>query len=101
MEITRTQQLYFLPLGLLPGILAFLKIITPAQAGCIVLLAFILSRRHANALQKKFERETAEAEKAAKEEAERFASLPSKQRKAILRARARDQAQEGSGEGDS
>lgn len=96
------QQLGFLAIGAIPGILAFFKLVTPVQAGFFVMLLYIFSRRHANEVQKRFEKKKSAEEEAVREEAEKFARLPSKKRKAILKARAREQAnqQEDNGEGD-
>lgn len=58
------QQLWLLALAVFPGVLALLKLISPVQAGFVVMFAFVLSRRHANALQKQWEAEDAERKKA-------------------------------------
>lgn len=63
------QQLWLVALAVFPGILALLKVISPVQAGLVVMLAFVLSRRHANALQKQFEAEEAERKRAAEQAA--------------------------------
>eukprot|EP00271_Cylindrocystis_brebissonii_P015966 TRINITY_DN3906_c0_g1_i1.p2 TRINITY_DN3906_c0_g1~~TRINITY_DN3906_c0_g1_i1.p2 ORF type:complete len:108 (+),score=26.70 TRINITY_DN3906_c0_g1_i1:830-1153(+) len=80
---TKSQQWYLLPMAIAPGILAYLKLVTPIQAGFIVMLAYIVSRRHANALQAQFEEKQREEEARKQIEEEAYAKLPAKKRKNI------------------
>ncbi|KAL2631019.1 hypothetical protein R1flu_015705 [Riccia fluitans] len=54
-KLHRSQQLIFLLLGFIPGVLAVMQILTPGQAAIGLVLLFFFSRRHANALQRQFE----------------------------------------------
>lgn len=60
------RQFILLIVGLFPGILAAAKIISGGQATLFLIILFIISRRFANATQKKFELE--EAERVAREQ---------------------------------
>ncbi|GJP31660.1 hypothetical protein CLOM_g14719 [Closterium sp. NIES-68] len=95
MEVTRSQQWKYVLLAVAPGALALLRLISPVQACCLVVLAYILSRRHANEIQRQWERAQAAKEAQRKAEEEAFAALPARKRKAIERARAKESASAG------
>lgn len=68
---TRNRQLILLILGLFPGLLAYAKIISGAQATLALIILFVISRRFASVQQKQFELE--EADRIAEEQ--RLAAL--------------------------
>lgn len=72
-------------LAVAPGIMAFYKLVSPVQAGFLVMLAYVISRRHANEIHRQWERKEEEAAAKKKEEEERLLALPSKKRKNIVK----------------
>ena len=83
MDMLYIYQLLLIPLAVGPGILAFLKIVSPTQAACLVLLAYVLSRRIDNESQKRLAEKKRLEEEKVKQEQEEIAKLPSKRRKNI------------------
>ncbi|CAI5472949.1 unnamed protein product [Closterium sp. Yama58-4] len=92
MEVKRSQQWKYVVLAVVPGVLALLRLISPVQASCLVMLAYILSRRHANEIQRQWDRAQAAKEAQRRAEEEALAALPARKRKAIQRARAKEAA---------
>ncbi|CAI5485293.1 unnamed protein product [Closterium sp. Naga37s-1] len=90
MEVKRSQQWKYVLLAVVPGVLALLRLISPVQASCLVMLAYILSRRHSNEIQRQWDRAQAAKEAQRKAEEEALAALPARKRKAIQRARAKE-----------
>lgn len=94
-ELDKAQYVTFLILGLFPGVLYLLKLISPQQATLVVLLTYFMSRLYTGRLQKQFE-EQQQKEKAAEEEKRRqeeeaLAAFPAKKRKNILKGMAKKQ----------
>ncbi|CAI5534179.1 unnamed protein product [Closterium sp. Naga37s-1] len=92
MEVKRSQQWKYVLLAAMGGVLALLRLISPVQASCLVMLAYILSRRHSNEIQRQWERAQAAKEAQRRAEEEALAALPARKRKAIQRARAKEAA---------
>ncbi len=82
-------QLLLIPVAIIPGILVVFGVVTPVQAACLVLLAYILSRRIDNAAQKKLEEDRKKEEDRRKREEEAIARLPAKKRKNVEKGIAR------------
>ncbi|CAI7857048.1 unnamed protein product [Closterium sp. NIES-53] len=101
MEVKRSQQWKYVLLAAVPGVLALLRLISPVQASCLVMLAYILSRRHSNEIQSQWDRAQAAKEASRRAEEEALAALPARKRKAIQRARAKEAASAEQAGGDA
>lgn len=93
----RGQQLWLAVASLVPGLLVYQQTVNPVYAALMLVVLYFLSKRHAFLVQRQFERDEHDRKLHEADEKQRLASLPTRKRRAVERAKRR-QEDEGASE---
>lgn len=91
MKWHRGQQIWLAVASVVPGWLVYKEIVKPAYAALMLVFLYFLSKRHAFLVQRQFEREEHDRKVREADEKQRVASLPMRKRRAVERAKRRQE----------
>lgn len=92
MKWHRGQQIYLALLAIVPGLLVHYQVIRPPYAALMLVFLYFCSKRHAFMVQRQFDQEQHDKKVSDADEKNRLAAMPLRKRRAVERAKRRNQA---------